>query len=82
MGKAYLPGLNFDGTYDYTRSFSLPAGKKMSANHAANLNGPMKEEISMYLNNIGFNYRDLFDPYKRIAINVRSFMSFIEEVKQ
>jgi len=81
-GKVYLPGLNFDGTYDFTRSFSLPAGKKMSAGHASSLTGPVKEEISLYLNTIGFRYQDMFDHYKRIAINVCLFIGFIKEVKQ
>lgn len=81
MGRVSLPGLNFDGTYDYSRSFSLPAGKKMSAGHAARLNGAVKEEISLYLNTIGFQYKDVFNHYRRVAINVRLFMGFIKEVK-
>lgn len=80
MGKVYLPGVN-DGGYTYTRYCSLSAGTKMSAVHASRLKGTVKEEISAYLKSIGFRYEDLFNHYKRIAINVRFFMNFIQEVK-
>ena len=84
MGRVYLPRFSSDG-YDYTRYFSISAGEKLPTrwrDHADYLCGPVKEEIATYLNSIGFNYRDLFDHYKRIAINVRFFMNFVNEVKQ
>ena len=81
MGRVYLPGFSCDG-YTHNRCFSLRAGRKMAAGHASRLNGQMKDEINAYLNSIGFNYRDLFDHYKRIAINVQFFMNFVNEVKR
>lgn len=77
MGRVYLPKF-----YCANRCFSLLAGTKMLAGHASLLDGLVKDEINAYLNSIGFNYRDLFDHYKRIAINVRFFMNFVEEIKQ
>ena len=80
VGRVYLPGVN-DGGYTYTRYFPLSAGTKMSAMHASRLKGTVKEEISAYLKSIGFRYEDLFNHYKRIAINVQFFMNFVKEVK-
>jgi len=85
MGRVYLPGLDADGSYNFSRCNYLAAGDRtFEPDHARWLGRvpEAREKLVRYLHSIGHKWDDLFDPYKRVEMNVKFFRQFVRRLNQ